>query len=178
MMPRVPRSLLVALATFLFAAPAAQACTDQPLAKPFTPWLDFANYQAAPDGGLEAGAAGWTLNGASVVDGGHPFGGGGQSSLSVPAGASAVSAPVCVTLAHPTLRFFARGTGAMTVSAITQDGLELPVGAVVGTGSWAPTLPMPVVLNLLGEQNVRFRFASALGSFRVDDLYIDPYSKG
>ena len=179
LMPRVPRSLLVALAAFFFAAaPAAQACTDQPLSKPFTPWLDFANYQAAPDGGLEAGAAGWALDGASVVDGGHPFGGGGQSSLSVPAGASAVSAPVCVTLAHPTLRLFARGTGAMTVSAITESGLELPVGAVVGTGGWAPSLPLPVVLNLLGEQDVRFRFASLLGSLRIDDVYIDPYSKG
>jgi hypothetical protein len=113
-----------------------------------------------------------------VVSGGQPFGGGGQSSLGVPAGASAVSAPACVTLAHPTLRFFARGTGVMTVTAITEDGLELPVGAVVGTGGWAPTLPLPVVLNLLGEQDVRFRFASGLGSFLIDDVYIDPYSKG
>jgi hypothetical protein len=179
MMPRVPRALLIALAAIFFAAPtAAQACTDEPLSRPFTPWLDFANYQAAPDGGVEAGATGWTLNGASVVNGGQPFGGGGQSSLSVPAGASAVTAPICVTLAHPTLRLFARGTGVMTVSALTEDGLELPVGAVVGTGSWAPTVPMLVVLNLLGEQNVRFRFASTLGSFRLDNVYIDPYSKG
>jgi len=123
-MPRVPRALLIALAAFFLAAPAAEACTDQSLSKPFLPWLDFANYQAAPDGGLEAGAAGWTLNGASVVTGGQPF------------------------------------------------------GAVIGTGAWAPTLPMLVVLNLLGEQDVRFRFASGLGSFRIDNVYIDPYSKG
>src|SRR3954464_14760788 len=127
MMPRLPRSLLVALATFLFAAPAAQACTEQPLSKPFTPWLDYANYQAAPDGGVEAGAAGWTLDGASVVHGGHPFAGGGDSSLAVPAGASAVTAPMCVTLAHPTLRFLAKWTGALAVSALTGDGLEQPV---------------------------------------------------
>src|SRR3954464_12092986 len=105
MMPRLPRSLLVALATFLFMAPAAQACTDQPLSRPFTPWLDFANYQAAPDGGVEAGAAGWSLAGAAVASGGQPWGGG-QSSLSIPAGADAVTAPACITLAHPTLRFF------------------------------------------------------------------------
>jgi hypothetical protein len=34
-----------------------------------------------------------------------------------------------------------------------------------------------VVANLLGEQDVRFRFTS-LGALRIDDVYVDPYSKG
>ena len=163
------RPLLLALTALLFAAPAAQACIDQPLSKPFTPWLDFANYQAAPEE--------WALAGAAFAPGGQPWGGGDES-LSIPAGASAVTDPVCITLVHPTLRFFARGTGTLAVSVITAGGLELPVGVVLGTGAWSPSPVLPIVLNLLGEQDVRFRFTSALGSFRIDDVWIDPYSKG
>ena len=37
---------------------------------------------------------------------------------------------------------------------------------------------VPTSLNLLGEQDVRFRFTSVLGSHRIDDVWIDPYSKG
>ena len=99
-----------------------------------------------------------------------------QRSLSLPAGSSATTGPVCVTVAHPTIRFFARGNGLMTVSVLA-GGLELPIGAVAGGGSWSPSLPMPVVFNLLGEQDVRFRFVSA-GALRIDDVYVDPYSKG
>ena len=95
------------------------------------------------------------------------------------AAANAVSDVVCITPAHPTLRFFVRGTGTLAVSVIALDGaLELPVGVVLGTGAWAPSPVLPIVLNLLGDQDVRFRFSSVLGSFRVDDLWIDPYSKG
>src|SRR5690348_4269920 len=101
----MPRLLLCALVALLFAAPAAQACTDQPLSRPFLPWLDLAQYQIAPDGGLESGAASWTLSGAAVTAGGQPWGGGSQS-LSVPAGSSAVTAPICITPFHPTIRFF------------------------------------------------------------------------
>jgi hypothetical protein len=75
------------------------------------------------------------------------------------------------------MRFFAKGTGVLTVSVLA-GGLEVPIGAVVGTGGWAPTLVMPIVLNFLGEQSVQFRFTSAVGDFQIDDVYIDPYSKG
>lgn len=163
------RPLLLALTALLLAAPAAQACIDQPLSKPFTPWLDYANYQAAPED--------WALDGAAFVSGGHPWGGG-DTSLSIPAGGSAVTDEVCITLVHPTLRFFARGTGTLAVSVIAANGVELPVGVVLGTGGWSPSPILPIVLNLLGEQDVRFRFTSALGSFRIDDVWIDPYSKG
>lgn len=163
------RPVLLALTALLFAAPAAQACPDQPLSRPFTPWLDFAWYQAAPPD--------WELNGASVVAGGQPWGGGPES-LSIPAGANVVSAPVCITLAHPTLRFFIRGDGALAVSVIAGPGLELPVGVALGSAVWAPSPIVLNVLNLLGEQEVRFRLESVLGSHQVDDVWIDPYSKG
>ncbi|HET6548193.1 MAG TPA: hypothetical protein VFG79_07055 [Solirubrobacter sp.] len=169
----MPRIVLLALLALLFTAPAAQACTDQPLSRPFTPWLDFAYYEPAPDAGLESGAAGWTLDGATVVDGGYAS----ARSLALPTGASAVTPPVCVTPAHPTLRFFTRGPGVLAVSVVV-DGLELPIGAALPGARWAPSPILPLVVNLLGDRDVRFRFASTLGTVRVDDVWIDPYSKG
>jgi hypothetical protein len=53
---------------------------------------------------------------------------------------------------------------------------ELPVGTVLGSAGWSPSAVMPVLGNLLSQQ-VSFRFAS-LGDWRVDDVFVDPYSKG
>jgi hypothetical protein len=183
------RPLLIAVgalaALALTAASAGAAtCPEQPLARTFQPWLDLAWYQAAPDGGLERGGS-WTLSGgAAIVDGNQPFLAG-ERSLELPAGASAITAPICVTVAHPTLRFFARNTGAppapLNVSVVfrTLLGLqvELPVGAVLAGERWAPSPILPVLANLLSNE-VRFRFRPAGGEWQLDDLYIDPYSKG
>jgi hypothetical protein len=183
------RPLLVvvgALAALALTAPSAGAatCPEQPLARTFQPWLDQAWYQAAPDGGFERGGS-WSLSGgAAIVDGSQPFLAG-ERSLDLPAGASAATAPICVTVAHPTLRFFARNTGAslapLNVSVVfrTLRGLqvELPVGVVLAGAQWAPSPVLPVLANLLSNE-VQFRFRPAGGEWRIDDLFVDPYSKG
>jgi hypothetical protein len=51
---------------------------------------------------------------------------------------------------------------------------------VAGSGQWAPTLPLPIVLNALslgeGSTEVAFRFTPLLeSSWSVDDVYVDPY---
>jgi hypothetical protein len=172
---------LVGLPLLLVAPAVARAdCAAQPLARTFLPWLDAAWYEAAPDGGLEAGGAGWTLSGgAAVVDGNDPYLPG-TSALSLPAGASATTPPVCVDLAHPTLRFFARGSGPLTVTVLFSGPLgvptELSVGTALGSPDWAPSALMPVLGNLLSGQ-VSFRLASG-GDWSVDDVFVDPYSKG
>ena len=173
---------LLALA-LLFAVPAiARAdCSPQPLAHTFLPWLDAAWYEAAPNGGLEDGGAGWTLaGGAAVVDGNNPYQPG-ANALSLPAGASATTPPMCVDLAHPTVRFFARGgSGPLAVTAVFRDALgnedELPLGTALASPVWAPSAVMPVLGNLLSDE-VSFRFSS-LGAWRIDDVFVDPYSKG
>src|SRR5689334_4057951 len=149
-MPRSSVLLAVAVSVLLLAAPAAQAaCPDQPLSRPFTPWLDFAQYQLAPDGSFAGGADGWTLTNGATASGG---------ALSIPAGGSAVTPPICITPAHPTIRFFTRGTGTL-LTAVIANGLEVPVGTVVGLGSsWQPGPIQLIVVNLLGEQDVQFRF--------------------
>jgi hypothetical protein len=97
---------------------------------------------------------------------------------------------MCVTPAHPTLRFLARNagspTGVLGVEALFEDlaGREqsLPIGVVAGGDSWMPTVPMPIVANLLallpgGQTSVAFRFTARGGDWRIDDVYVDPYCK-
>jgi hypothetical protein len=175
-----------ALAALALAAPQARAaCPDQPLDRTFLPWLDPAFYQEAPDGGIEAGGA-WSLaGGATVIAGNQPYLPGSKS-LDLPVGSSATTAPICVTVAHPTIRFFARNTGSalapltVTVKFKTVLGapVELLVGVILGGADWQPTLPLPLVGNLLSDE-VRFTFTPAQGgAWQIDDVYVDPYSKG
>ena len=68
-----------------------------------------------PERRPQSGGSGWTLErGAAVVHGNEPFyvgGGGDACALALPPGGSATTAPVCIGIEHPTLRFFARNTG-------------------------------------------------------------------
>jgi hypothetical protein len=187
------RLLALALAAGLaLAAPAAAGACEQELGTPFAPFGDLSDYVAVSDGGFEQGAAGWTLDdGAAVVDGNEPWQVGGPDdahALALPAGSSALSPRVCITEAHPTIRFFADGSGpfsALVLSAVLGDDdgriTELPVGLVVVGGQWQPTAPTPILVNRLaplapdGQLWARFRLTPLLGSMAVDDIYVDPW---
>jgi hypothetical protein len=173
----------------------AAGCPDGTVAQTFQHWLDPAWYVQAPDGGLEQGAAGWTLLGhATVADGNEPYHVGSADdtrSLALAPGASATTAPMCIGIEHPTIRFFARNTGAphaqLKVSVVYRDAEGhrrlLTIGLVTGDTAWAPTPVLPVVVNLLallGEQQAAFQFTPADddGNWWIDDIYVDPYSKG
>jgi hypothetical protein len=202
---RFTRSLLLGLAAaaalFAVRAPAADAgllvrsadnCTTETLEQPFTRWGDRAHYVLAPEGTVEA-SAGWRLTGAAPAAGNEPFyvhAPGERTSLALPAGSSATTAPMCVGIEHPTLRFFARNTGSplatLVVAVRFHDllGLRhtLPIGAVLAGREWAPTLPLPVIVNLLpllpGEKTpVQFVFTPLGGAWQIDDVYVDPYRK-
>lgn len=188
-----PRSVLAlgaALVATAFAAAPASAdvgfsgCDNGSSSQVFAPWLDYANYFLAPDGGFENGAAGWSLNGASVVAGNESYGSG-SSSLSLPQGASATSPGVCVGLEQPTFRYFVRRTGgsltpALRVSVVMPDGSLVALGTLVGSSSWTPSAVTPIGANLLplvlGGTNtsVAFRFTALSGSWQIDDVYVDP----
>ena len=200
--PRTYVLATAALVASLIAPSAAQAgplvasapdCAEEALSQPFMPWLDPAQYQFAPDGGFEDGAAGWTLSGATVVDGNeayHVHDGGDAKSLKVPAGSSATSPTVCVGLEHPTLRFFAkRSSGLLSTMNVevlfetaSGDVASLPIGTAAPTTSWQPTEPMAIVANLLpllpGDHTpVQFRFTTETGRVQIDDTYVDPYRR-
>jgi hypothetical protein len=93
---------------------------------------------------------------------------------------------MCITLLHPTLRFFASNSG-NSASILQVDAvvkllglrLTLPVGLLLAGSDWQPTLPLPFLTNLLApvSSTVAFRF-TPLGSssgWRIDDVYLDPY---
>ena len=108
----------------------------------------------------------------------------------LPAGSRAVSPFTCVGLDEPTLRLFAkRRSGLLTTLGVeiqvqTSLGLSLWLPVLpgdLGGSSWHPTLAMPLIANVLtlsrsDRTPVRFRFTPLLlGSWQIDDVYVDPF---
>lgn len=204
------RALLATAATALTAAlpPAtanagilvntesAKNCTTQVLEQPFKRWLDYFSYTLVPGGNFESGAPAWSLSKAKVVSGNETFyvrSKRDSRSLSLGAAGTATSRPVCVGIEYPVMRFFARNRGlptsALTVEVLFETSLgnvlSLPVGVVPGlTTSWQPTLPIPVVANLLpllpNEKTAvafRFRATGLGGNWQIDDVFVDPHRR-
>jgi len=200
----IVRTAVVCLVSLGLAAPAASAgvlvssatsCDEQVLEQPFLPWADVAHYVIAPNGTFENGSSGWTLSGgASLVSGNESYyvhGAGESKSLALPSGASATSSSMCVGIEHPTLRIFARNTGAalstLKAEVLFEDAAgnvrSLTIGTLTASASWEPSIVMPLVVNLLPllpdeRTAVAFRFsAQGAGAFTIDDVYVDPYRK-
>lgn len=175
----------------------APSCADQALSKTFLPWLDLADYTPLSGGDFETGARDWSMSGGAAVAAGnetyHVGGSNDSKSLSLPAGASAVSPAICVGIEYPTIRFFVKRHSGGSLSAAslrvdvlfeTADGdvAELTIGTVANEGSWQPTLPIVIGANLLpllpGEMTpVAFRFTAEGADWSVDDVWVDPYSR-
>jgi hypothetical protein len=184
-------TLSVAPASAVPAATPAAGCAATPTVQPFRAWQDLADYILAPDGGLEAGGAAWSLQGgASPVEGNEPFGAGAATdhmALDLPAGSVATTAPMCIGVEHKTMRFFGAGatTGTLSVDAVytTSSGREQSValGRVSGSGSWAATDALPMKVNARADDygnalQVSLRFTPrGPGGWRIDDVYVDPY---
>jgi hypothetical protein len=202
----IARHLLVGLVAFCVLAAGGSAaagtlqgasapCGDN-LTQPFLPWLDPLYYAFVPNGGLENGLTGWSSSGGARVAAGNEsyavHGATDASSLSLPPGASATTASICIGTLSPVGRLFVRNTGSplstlrVDVQYTTVLGIRMtvPVGLVVGSGSWQPTLPLPLLANVLalplftgGTSQITLRFTAqgAGGSWQLDDVYVDPY---
>ena len=199
----VAAGFTAAIACAAFASPAsagiltasAQSCDNSPLSQPFARFGDSANYKLMPGGSFESGATGWTLaGGAKVVSGNESYNVGGSAqkySLTLPSGSSAITPLTCAGLAEPTLRLFAKRNSALLglISTLqvqmqvqTSLGLSLWLPVLpgdLGGGTWHPTAKMPLIANLLtlsatDQTPVRFRFTPLLGSWQIDDVYVDP----
>jgi hypothetical protein len=167
-------------------------CEGRVIEQPFTAWEDPADYFLAPDGDFSAGAAGWGLDGATVVEDNEPWNVHGSetaAAVRIDSDASATSPLICVGLDDPTMRFFARSTGdaagTLDVEVLYTDGdgneQSLTIGTVTGDGAleWTAVAPLAIIANTY-EMTVAFRF-SAHGpdsSWLIDDVYVDPYRKG
>lgn len=190
----------VSAAALAVAAPLASAATSttttttSPCANlSYTPvfkaYLDVNNYFLAPDGGFEAGGAGWTLNGSSVVlDGGLPLTPAADArSLEIPAGATVTSPPICSNENTPTFRFMTKsrsllsGWWSVSVSYLNKNGAKEKVTASRAPYFvWTPTPAIALKTNLIktdatGWGSVQISITAPSNSaLRIDDLYIDP----
>jgi hypothetical protein len=177
------------IAAAVTAAPASAglglACPDATF-KPFTQWSDYANYAFAPNGGFESGGTGWSLGGGNVAAGNESFyvhSAADRYSLSLPAGATASSPAMCISLLSGKMRFVSRGdTGAKVKVQIVYRGLLSSVLGVLDGGtysvgsSWKPSPEIGMlggVLPLL-TSSVSFRFTAVGGAVSIDDVYLDP----
>jgi hypothetical protein len=157
---------------------------------PFTRWGDPDAYCAFPNLGFENGATGWTLFGnASIVNANEPWhvSGPGTHALQLGRGGSALSSPLPVSLIDPWIRFFADSVGAngqLHVQVIFRGILGNLTGLVnvgnlspSGYTSWQPTQRISSALALplfTTSAQVLLTSQSTSGSWRVDDVYLDP----
>jgi hypothetical protein len=160
------------------------ACNLSALSHPFAPWLDYASYELAPGGDFESST--WSLTGgAKLVAGSEPYaatGTLGSSSLSLPAASSAQSPPTCVDATDPSIRFFIAGIGSVAVHLVEGSSM-IPAGVAVAGGEWAPTPEMLTSSAALGATSggtaqVSVVLTALSGSSRIDDVFIDPWSRG
>ena len=188
--------VVVALLAMTAFAGSAQACSYTGAEQVFAPWGDRHAYVLAPDGGFEAGASGWSLGGgASVAAGNESYylnDAADSRSLSLPAGSSAVSPPICMSLDTPIFRLFARNGGDPTSRLRVEAVYKLlglvrtkTVSGVAAGASWAPAQQMSTVLTLStivgtlipSAIQIRITPLDNKGAWQVDDLYIDPFSR-
>jgi hypothetical protein len=201
---RGARALAAALSvTALFAAPAhagtvgnPYACAPQPvLTQAFSAWADSNLYTPVPNAGLETGSTGWTLGGgAAVVSGNETFyiaSRADSHSLDLPAGASAITAPLCIDETYPHFRLFGRNTGAAT-GALKVEVLYLDTnGKVLSTkavdynnplSNWSPSgfigINVFTSKTTVAAAPVAFRFTAGKNAhYQIDDVYVDPWAR-
>ncbi len=162
------------------AATAPATCTALPVSQPFLSWNDTNWYSQVP-GQTGAGftGTGWTLTGgASVVSTVRADGSSGTV-LSLPSGASAISAPVCVSSDYPTARTIVRnvvGNQGLTLS-VSYDGVNYQSAGNLGATGTAWTLSKAWNIKsgpISGWQQVRFKFSANKATSQIYNFWIDP----
>jgi hypothetical protein len=161
------------------------ACPDA-TSKPFSAWSDYANYAFAPNGGFESGSTGWALSSGGIAAGNESFYVHAKTdkySLKLPAGATATSPAMCISLFSGKMRFVAKGdSGAKVKVQIIYRGLLSSVLGILdgGTYSVGSSWNASPQVGMLGGQlplltaSVSFRFTAVNGSVSLDDVYLDP----
>jgi hypothetical protein len=193
-----PRSIRLALAIVaalfglaVYSSAAQAACSYPDAAQVFSPWKDKAYYQLAPEGSLEAGASGWTLEGgaALVTDQDHRFPEGEmeETAVALPFGASATSPPVCVDETTPSFRFMSRNVGdkggklRVTITYENTKKVTKAKNSDVHSDEdeWEPTPSLKLETGDEGERVARITFTAKdpKSEYLVDDVYVDPFAR-
>jgi hypothetical protein len=194
-----PRAILAALfgaGLLMLGAPgfAAAACPHNSTSNAFARFGDEAAYSLAPGGSFEEGQQGWSFSKASIALGNERFHlAPGTHSLTIAPGGTAASPWVCVSSEYPSFRLVVRQLSGgpeddLGVSLRWINVLGITVNTPVadlqgGETEWAPTpvlqLGKAVPLWLPGsslEMGLVFS-AKGAGTWAIDDVFIDPYSR-
>jgi hypothetical protein len=156
---------------------------------------DNSYYVLAPGGAFESGAPGWTLGrGAAVVSGNEPWKVHGRSdnhSLYIPSGSSATTPPMCFALGDEHMRFFAASSSSSFSSLQVRVRVKsllgllsvLDGGKISSNSTWQPSARLGLLLTnltgILATDSVSFQFVpSDSASWRIDDVYLDPWKNG
>jgi hypothetical protein len=184
------------VAVFVSTGAAFAACRPQPLTTPFAQWGDTSSYFLVPGGSFEGppGQVAWSLSNARLTPGNEPFhvnGSADSRSLTINSGGSGTSPSFCEDNTMPYLRFFARQTAPgsdLIVEAVSGLGRHQVVSslAVLRDKSmpvWAPVQQIGLqVWSLPGMSRVpltlRFVVPGGMGSWQIDDVYVDPFRLG
>jgi hypothetical protein len=174
------------------AEAATTPCAEEPLQQAFAGFGDPSWYFLAPGGGFEDGGSGWSLaGGAALVDSTDPFGLGGagdRRALSLPARASATSAPFCISPDSRTVRWVPTGArrGALLVEVQHLETAARTPGRVVdvvrGGDGWQPSRRVAIPLHGTGAREdgfaiVALKFTALAGDWALDDLFVDPKAR-
>lgn len=201
---RIAAPLAITASLLAFGAGSAQAslvpdvgawCNSYSYSQVFLPWADPANYTLAPGGNFENSGSHWTLvNAARDTSDNESFQVGGpsdHSSLSISDGGIALSPAMCVGLGQPDARVFFKQTGGLPGAVLQVDVLfddasgttqAQTIGMLGVAQQWRLSPQLLTMANLLptlgaGSTAIAFRFTAIGGSFKIDDLYVDPWGK-
>ena len=200
-----------ALAFVAFPGFASAAdCPSQPSSPIFSIYGDLENYSLVPNGDFDYSTTGWTFEKAKAEGGDslkrknapHLKSDKDAKSLKLDKQGYAISPPVCVSILHPSFRFFAfkkgGGAGDLDVSLLytTSDGDQsvVPVDDLDGDAykSWSlsPSLPLWDALPLGDDETAQVQLVFAYGflpngkpepgvknQWRIDEVYVDPYRR-
>jgi hypothetical protein len=172
-------------------------CTTRSETTPFARWGDDADYFLVPNGDFANGSTDWNLSGgASVVNGGEPYGvvPGDSHSVVMPAGSQAVSESVCLSMGDENVRLFVNNPGVPGAILRVQAQVQNPLtGLTLGTGfdvnastlpsGWGPS-PILAIPNLLGgildgvltqDLTLTFTTQGTPATWNIDDVFVDPF---
>jgi len=185
-------TMVTLLVAATFSSFAQAACSYPDATQVFAPWKDKGYYQLAPEGGLEAGGSGWSLEGGAqlVADDGERLHEGEQEETAVllPFGGSATSPPVCVDDTTPNFRVMIRNLGAKDAKlrvTVTYEGTGKPVKAKNNDihsdteDNWMPSPSLKLETDKEEERIARITFTGKdpKTNYLVDDLYVDPFAR-
>jgi hypothetical protein len=180
----------------LSSAASANTCSAPLIENPFGRFGDQRDYVLAPDGSFEDSVLeGWQLSGAKRVTEADPVKIGakdGRGMLALTPRSSAISPTMCVDLHYPTFRLLGKAvrlpdSSAFKIEVVYPDSVnphwqeltEFDGRQFVYAGSgWLLTSDLDMKPDLGGKtagfRRMAFRFTALSGTWRIDDLYVDP----